>query len=67
MASDTYRVIVHTDSRLITAVHYATRNQALASVRQFMRKDGYRQVDLVSDLTGSVVSYTNKHFSKDAQ
>lgn len=63
----TYRVVVHSATGMITAVSNATRLQALASIRMFMRADGYPMVDLIDEETRSIVKrYENKNFEVQA-
>jgi len=58
----TYRVIVHTTTGKLTAVAHATHDQALASIRMFMRADGYPAAVLVDEHTDREVKvYINKH------
>lgn len=52
---------VETATGPIVAVAYATRAQALGSIRQFMRADGYSSATMTNDETGESTTYINKH------
>ena len=59
---NTYAVVVHSTTGKLRAVSYATHAQAIASIRMFMRADGYPAAELIDEATGETVKvYLNKN------